>query len=84
MIDFDQTITDPQGLHARPVALIYDCICKHGSNVTLSIGERSADGRDIMGLMGLEGECGEILHVRIEGDDETACAAALRQVLSEL
>lgn len=84
MIEFDQVIQDPQGLHARPVALIFDCIGKHKSAVKLAIGERHANGLDIMGLMGLEGECGETVHFTIEGEDEALCAAALQSLLSTL
>lgn len=84
MIEFDQVIQDPQGLHARPVALIFDLIGKHKSAVTLSIGERRASGLDIMGLMGLEGEFGETVHYVIDGEDEAVCAAALRNLLGGL
>lgn len=84
MIEFDQVIQDPQGLHARPVALIFDLIGKHKSAVTLSIGDRRANGLDIMGLMGLEGEYGETLHFAIDGEDEAICAAALRKLLGEI
>ncbi len=59
MVEFTKTIKDPLGLHARPVALLYDIIAKHRSNVSVSIGDRHTDGRDVMGLMALYGECGE-------------------------
>mgnify|MGYP002516739800 CR=1 FL=1 len=84
MIEFEQKITDPLGLHARPVALLFDHIGKHRSRVTLTIGDRTADGRDIMGLMGLYGEFGETLHVTVEGEDEAVCAADLRQLVANL
>ena len=59
MVEFTKTIKDPLGLHARPVALLYDIIAKHRSDVSVSIGDRHTDGRDVMGLMALYGECGE-------------------------
>ena len=52
MVEFTKTIKDPLGLHARPVALLYDIIAKHRSNVSVSIGDRHTDGRDVMGLIG--------------------------------
>ena len=55
MVEFTKTIKDPLGLHARPVALLYDIIAKHRSNVSVSIGDRHTDGRDVMGLMALYG-----------------------------
>ena len=39
MVEFTKTIKDPLGLHARPVALLYDIIAKHRSDVSVSIGE---------------------------------------------
>lgn len=81
MIEFEQKILDPLGLHARPVALLYDRIGKHRSRVTLRIGDRVSDGHDIMGLMGLYGEHGETVHFTVEGEDEAACAADLRALI---
>ena len=84
MIEFEQTIQDPLGLHARPVALLFDCIGRHHSRVTVAIGDRSCDGRDIMGLMGLYGTFGETVHFTVEGDDEAACAADVRSLISTM
>ena len=56
MVEFTKTIKDPLGLHARPVALLYDIIAKHRSDVSVSIGNRHVDGRDVIGLMALCGE----------------------------
>lgn len=36
MVEFTKTIKDPLGLHARPVALLYDIIAKHRSDVSQS------------------------------------------------
>mgnify|MGYP000040135644 CR=1 FL=1 len=38
--------------------------------------------RDLMGLMGLCARRGDELAVRVEGPDEEACAAALREVFT--
>lgn len=84
MIEFEQTIQDPLGLHARPVALLYDHIGKHRSHVTLRIGDRTSDGHDIMGLMSLYGSFGETIHFAVEGDDEAVCAADLRSLISNI
>ena len=55
MVEFTKTIKDPLGLHARPVALLYDIIAKHRSDVSVSIGDRYTDGRGVIGLMALCG-----------------------------
>ena len=79
MVEFTKTIKDPLGLHARPVALLYDIIAKHRSNVSVSIGDRHTDGRDVMGLMALYGECGEDIIFRVSGVDEASCVTSIRR-----
>ena len=71
MVEFTKTIKDPLGLHARPVAR---------SNVSVSIGDRHTDGRDVMGLMALYGECGEDIIFRISGVDEASCVTSIRNL----
>lgn len=77
MVEFTKTIKDPLGLHARPVALLYDIIAKHRSDVSVSIGDRHTDGRDVMGLMALYGECGEDIIFRVSGVDEASCVTSI-------
>ena len=43
MVEFTKTIKDPLGLHARPVALLYDIIAKHRCDVSVSNGECGED-----------------------------------------
>ena len=69
MVEFTKTIKDPLGLHARPVALLYHIIAKHRS-----------DGRDVMGLMALYGECGEDIIFRVSGVDEASCVTSIRNL----
>ena len=77
MVEFTKTIKDPLGLHARPVALLYDIIAKHRSDVSVSIGDRHTDGRDVIGLMALCGECGEDVVFRVSGVDEASCVTSI-------
>lgn len=80
MVEFTKTIKDPLGLHARPVALLYDIIAKHRSDVSVSIGDRYTDGRDVIGLMALCGECGEDVVFRVSGVDEASCVTSIRNL----
>ena len=79
MVEFTKTIKDPLGLHARPVALLYDIIAKHRCDVSVSIGDRHTNGRDVMGLMALYGECGEDIIFRVSGVDEASCVTSIRR-----
>lgn len=80
MVEFTKTIKDPLGLHARPVALLYDIIARHRSDVSVRIGDRHTDGRDVMGLMALYGECGEDIVFRVSGVDEASCVTSIRNL----
>lgn len=82
MIEFSHTITDAQGLHARPVAQICAAARMWESAVTVACGETSTPATDLMGLMGLCARKGDELVVCVEGTDEEACASALREVFT--
>ena len=77
---FRPSLSDSKRLKARPVALLYDIIAKHRSDVSVSIGDRHTDGRDVMGLMALYGECGEDIIFRVSGVDEASCVTSIRNL----
>ncbi len=81
MVEFAHVITDPQGLHARPVVQVISVARGFRSSVTVTCGGRSVSGLDLMGLMGLDSCVGDVLVVRVEGPDEAAAAAAIKGVL---
>lgn len=82
MIEFSHVISDAEGLHARPVALVASAVHPWESSVTVTCRGVSTSARDLMGLMGLCARRGDELAVRVEGPDEEACAAALREVFT--
>ncbi len=81
-VEFSHVIADSQGLHARPVTQICATVRRWESEVTVSYGGTSISAADLMGLMGLCARRGGELAVRVEGPDEDACAAALREVFA--
>lgn len=80
MVEFSHVISDPEGLHARPVAQVCVAASAWESTVSVSCGDACASARDLMGLMGLCACKGDELVVRVEGEDEDDCAEALREV----
>ena len=80
MVEFTKTIKDPLGLHARPVALLYDIIAKHRSDVSVSIGDRYTDGRDVIGLMGTLRRMWRRRRVPRLGVDEASCVTSIRNL----
>ena len=65
------------GLHARPAALFVKQAAGFSSTTRLTCGERSADGKSILGVLQLGASAGSTVEVRAEGDDTEAAAEAL-------
>ena len=79
MKKFQYTITDPNGLHARPAGLLVREAQKFSSAVKITRGEKSADLKRLFALMGMGVKCGETVEVAVEGEDEDQAAQVLEQ-----
>lgn len=71
--------TDPHGLHARPAARFVKAMAALGVPVTVTKGERSADARSILEVLGLGVDQGSEFIVEADLAPE-----ALAEALSEL
>lgn len=78
MRSFMYTIKAPVGLHARHAGLLVKEASQFSSDVTVSLGERSADSKRILKLMGLGIRQGDLITVTVEGADEDAAALKLK------
>ena len=83
MKEFTYTITDPNGIHARPAGLLVKQLQAYKSTVTIFKGDKNVDMKKLLALMGLGVKQGDLVTVRVEGDDEEACAAELEKFLKE-
>lgn len=75
-------VTNPQGVHARPCALLAQCCVNYSSIVTVSTGGKTADGRNVLELLGLAAKMGDTLTIQITGEDEKQAGQALEAVLN--
>ncbi|MGN1167673.1 MAG: HPr family phosphocarrier protein [Lachnospiraceae bacterium] len=76
MRTFNYVITDEVGIHARPAGMLVKEAKKYESSVMIKKGEKKADAKKLMVLMGLGVKCGEEVTVEVEGaDEEKACEA---------
>ena len=71
------------GMHARPAALVVKTAAQFQARVTLSLGEKKADARSLLMLMGLGAKQGMDLVVEADGPDEAAALAAIRRLFAE-
>lgn len=83
MKEFTYTITDPVGIHARPAGMLAKKAAGFKSTVTVIKGEKKADTRRLMALMGLGIKCGETITVQAEGEDEQAAADGIKAFFTE-
>ncbi len=83
MRSFMYTIKVPVGMHARHAGMLVQEARKYSSAVTLSKGERSADARGILGLMGLGVKQGDLVKITVEGEDEDIAAVKMKAFMWE-
>ena len=83
MKEFNYTITDPNGIHARPAGLLVKQLKTFASAVTIFKGDKNVDMKKLLALMGLGVKQGDTVTIKVEGEDEGACAAALEKFLKE-
>ena len=79
------TITDENGLHARPAGKIVAAARQFRSDVRLVLpaAHKSADAKKLFAVMGLSVKKGDTIHIEAEGDDAEAAAAVLENMLLE-
>lgn len=82
MRQFDYTIQDALGIHARPAGLLVKEANKFTATITITAGGKTADAKKIFGLMGLGAKCGNTITTTAEGADEDAAIAALEEFMT--
>ena len=83
MKEFQYTVKDACGIHARPAGLLVKTVKGFASSATLEKDGKSCDMRKLMALMGMGVKQGDTVTVKVEGDDEEAAAAAIQKFLTE-
>ena len=79
MRQFQYTITDPVGIHARPAGLLVKAAKALDSTVTVEKDGKSAAATKLMSLMGLGIKGGDTVTVSVEGGNEQASLTAMEQ-----
>lgn len=71
---FEYTVTDPDGLHARPAGLLVKRAQQIEGEVTLECRGKSASMKRLLAVMGLGIRCGDTVTVTVDGDEASARA----------
>lgn len=77
MREFEFTVKDPIGLHARPAGRLVKEASKFASRIVLEANGKSVEATHLLALMGMRIKSGTVVKVTVEGTDEEPCAAAL-------
>ena len=77
------TITDPEGIHARPAGILVKEAAKFSSKITIGKDGKDVDAKRILGVMGLGVKCGQEIVLKAEGEDEDTAIEALGTFLKE-
>ena len=77
------TVINKLGLHARASAQLVKLASSYASDVRLTLGEQSVDGKSIMGLMMLAATCGSRIMVTAEGEDAGQAVERIDALFSE-
>ncbi len=79
--EIEVTISNPQGLHARPVMKFVDLASQFGSAIRVCKEGQEVDGKSPMEMMLLEATQGTQLRLVADGDDAHAALEALRGLI---
>lgn len=68
-------------MHARHAGMLVKQTSQYKSDITLAKGDRSANAKGILALMGLGVKQGDVVTVTIEGEDEDIAVVELKNYM---
>jgi phosphotransferase system HPr (HPr) family protein len=77
MSELRLTVLDPGGLHARPAAQVVRTAGRFQSRITINVGDRTADVKSLIAVLGLTIRPGAEITLSADGPDDAAALAAL-------
>ena len=83
MKEFKYTITDPEGIHARPAGELVKAAKQFTSTIKLAKDRKGGDCKKIIGIMGQAVKNGQEVTLTFEGEDEEAAYEAVSQFMKE-
>lgn len=81
MKEIRYVVSEPQGIHARPCALLAQCCVDFKSAVTVYLEGKKASGQNVLELLALGAKMGDVLNFQIEGEDEEQAFEKIQKLL---
>ena len=82
MKEFQYTITDPEGIHARPAGELVKAAKAFTSSIKIVKDGKEGDCKKIFTVMALKKD--NEVTIRIEGEDEDAAFTAMEKFMKEI
>jgi phosphocarrier protein HPr len=79
----EQAITLDGDLHARPAGQLAVAAGKFSADVSLTVGEKTANAKSVLAVMGLGATTGQQVTATAEGPDAEQAVAAVIAVLAD-
>ena len=83
MQTFKCIVENPMGMHARPAALIAQLCVGIKSIVTFKCNNRTANGNNVLQLLGLAAKKGDLIEITVEGENEVEDLQKIREIMCE-
>ncbi len=80
---YEQALTLAGDLHARPAGALAMAAGQFSASVSLIVGDRSADAKSVLAVMGLGATSGQHVTATADGPDAEAAVAAVIAILAE-
>lgn len=78
MKNFEYTIKDELGIHARPAGMLVKEAKKYQSKITITKEGKTAEASKLMAVMSLGVKCGQTVQIAVEGPDAEEAAAGIQ------
>lgn len=78
----DFKITAPEGLHARPIALLVNAVMPFEAEVQLTYKDKSVNMKSIVGVMSQGVASGSIVKISANGPDAEPLMQAVSEIMS--
>lgn len=82
MKEFQYTITDPEGIHARPAGELVKAAKGYTCEIKIGKGGNMVDAKKIFGIMGLGAKKGDTVEFTFSGEDEEQAYTAISDFMS--
>ena len=76
------TVQHEAGLHARPASLFVQTASRYKSDIRVAHGDRQANAKSILTVLGLGASRGAQITIWAEGEDAQDALAALEQLIA--